>query len=96
MLTRAADRVAAPQRGESEVALPPRPRALTFLKSLEIFKRAGQRFLADDCMGLAQQIAYNSLLVQRRLSAREDSALAGVEQRLAEVERLLRSNLDSP
>jgi membrane protein len=35
---------------------------LTFRKSLEIFKRAGQRFLADDCMGLAQQIAYSSLL----------------------------------
>jgi membrane protein len=25
-------------------------------------KRAGQRFLADDCMGLAQQVAYSSLL----------------------------------
>ena len=37
-----------------------------------------------------------SLLVQRRLSAREESALAGVEDRLAEVERLLRSKLDSP
>ena len=37
-----------------------------------------------------------SLLVQRRLSAGEDSALVRVEERLAEVERLLRSKLDSP
>jgi membrane protein len=27
-----------------------------------VFKRAGKQFLADDCMGLAQQIAYSSLL----------------------------------
>ncbi len=37
-----------------------------------------------------------SLLVQRRLSAGEDSALVRVEERLGEVERLLRSKLDSP
>jgi membrane protein len=30
--------------------------------SVDIVKQAGQRFLADDCMGLAQQIAYSSLL----------------------------------
>jgi membrane protein len=35
---------------------------LTVRNSFEIFKHAGQRFLADDCMGLAQQIAYSSLL----------------------------------
>jgi membrane protein len=48
--------------GDGEVALPPRLRALTVRSSLEIAKRAGQRFLADDCMGLAQQVAYSSLL----------------------------------
>jgi voltage-gated potassium channel len=37
-----------------------------------------------------------SLLVQRRLPAPDDSSLARVEERLAEVERLLRSKLDSP
>jgi voltage-gated potassium channel len=37
-----------------------------------------------------------SLLVQRRLPDRDDSSLARVEERLAEVERLLRSKLDSP
>jgi voltage-gated potassium channel len=37
-----------------------------------------------------------SLLVQRRLPAQDDSSLARVEERLAEVERLLRSKLDSP
>jgi len=35
---------------------------LTVRSSLEILRQAGQRFLADDCMGLAQQIAYSSLL----------------------------------
>ena len=29
---------------------------------LTVFKRTGQRFLADDCLGLAKQIAYSSLL----------------------------------
>jgi voltage-gated potassium channel len=37
-----------------------------------------------------------SLLVQRRVAAQEDSSFARVEERLAEVERLLRSRLDSP
>ena len=37
-----------------------------------------------------------SLLVQRRLPGGDDSSLARVEERLAEVERLLRSKLDSP
>ena len=27
-----------------------------------MFKRAGKQFLADDCMGLAQQVAFSSLL----------------------------------
>ncbi len=37
-----------------------------------------------------------SLLVQRRLPTQDDSSLARVEERLGEVERLLRSKLDSP
>jgi voltage-gated potassium channel len=37
-----------------------------------------------------------SLLVQRRVATEVDSPLAQVEERLAEVERLLRSRLDSP
>lgn len=37
-----------------------------------------------------------SLLVQRRVGAQEDTSFARVEERLAEVERLLRSKLDSP
>jgi membrane protein len=35
---------------------------LTIRGSLAILKQAGQQFLADDCMGLAQQVAYSSLL----------------------------------
>jgi voltage-gated potassium channel len=37
-----------------------------------------------------------SLLVQRRIAARDESSLTRVEEQLAEVERLLRSKLDSP
>jgi voltage-gated potassium channel Kch len=37
-----------------------------------------------------------SLLVQRRVTAEEESSFARVEERLAEVEHLLRSKLDSP
>ena len=29
---------------------------------LDVLKRTGKEFLADDCMGLAQQIAFSSLL----------------------------------
>ena len=35
---------------------------MTAGKSVEILKQAGRRFLADDCMGLAQQVSYSSLL----------------------------------
>jgi membrane protein len=35
---------------------------LTFRRSIAIFKQAGRQFMADDCMGLAQQVAYSSLL----------------------------------
>ena len=38
-------------------------RALTVPRARStILKRAGQQFMADDCMGLAQQVAYSSLL----------------------------------
>ena len=37
-----------------------------------------------------------ALLVQRQIATSDDSSLARVEERLAEVERLLRSRLDSP
>jgi membrane protein len=35
---------------------------LTVRTWFDIFKQAGRRFMADDCMGLAQQVAYSSLL----------------------------------
>jgi membrane protein len=41
---------------------PPGPERLTAREWLEVFKRAGREFLADDCMGLAQQVAYSSML----------------------------------
>ena len=49
-------------RSNGEAAVPPRSRALTFRGSIAILKQAGQQFIADDCMGLAQQVAYSSLL----------------------------------
>jgi membrane protein len=41
---------------------PSGPERLTGREWLDVFKRAGKQFLADDCMGLSQQVAYNSLL----------------------------------
>ncbi|HET7128019.1 MAG TPA: YihY/virulence factor BrkB family protein [Gaiellaceae bacterium] len=35
---------------------------LTRADWLSVFKRTGSRFLADDCMGLSQQVAYSALL----------------------------------
>jgi membrane protein len=35
---------------------------LTAGEALGLVKRAGARFLADDCMGLAQEVAYSSML----------------------------------
>jgi membrane protein len=41
---------------------PPGPERFTAREWLGVFKRAGREFLADDCMGLAQQVAYSSML----------------------------------
>jgi membrane protein len=37
-------------------------RRFSFGEWLAVVKRSGKQFLADDCMGLAQQVAYSSLL----------------------------------
>lgn len=41
---------------------PQTPTRLRFGEWLDVLKRAAKGFLADDCMGLAQQVAYSSLL----------------------------------
>ena len=41
---------------------PSGPERLTFREWLDVFKRTGRQFMADDCMGLSQQVAYSSLL----------------------------------
>ena len=41
---------------------PATPQRLTRAEWLAVLKRTGKRFLADDCMGLSQQVAYSSLL----------------------------------
>ena len=43
-------------------APPKSPKRFAVREWLAIFKRTGKEFMADDCMGLAQQVAYSSLL----------------------------------
>jgi membrane protein len=48
---------------EAEVGrVPTGPHRLTAREWVAVFKRAGKDFLADDCLGLAQQVAFSSLL----------------------------------
>jgi membrane protein len=42
--------------------VPREPTKLSRAEWIAVFKRTFSRFLADDCMGLAQQVAYSSLL----------------------------------
>ncbi len=50
-------------RTRPETGKPPSgPQKLSAREWVAVFKRTFQQFLADDCMGLAQQIAYSSLL----------------------------------
>ena len=41
---------------------PPQPTRLSRAEWVAVFKRTFKEFMADDCMGLAQQVAYSSLL----------------------------------
>jgi len=41
---------------------PASPFRLSWGEWVDVFKRTGKQFLADDCMGLAQQVAFSSLL----------------------------------
>jgi membrane protein len=43
-------------------AAPAAPTRLGLREWVDVFKRAAKEFLDDDCMGLAQQVAFNSLL----------------------------------
>ena len=42
--------------------VPSGPHRLSAAEWIDVFKRTGKQFMADDCMGLAQQVAYSSLL----------------------------------
>jgi membrane protein len=42
--------------------VPPKPQRLARGEWVAVFKRTFKEFLGDDCMGLAQQVAYSSLL----------------------------------
>jgi membrane protein len=42
--------------------VPEGPHRLSAREWLAVFKRTGREFLADDCMGLSQQVAFSSLL----------------------------------
>jgi membrane protein len=41
---------------------PSGPERLSVREWIDVFKRTGREFMADDCMGLSQQVAYSSLL----------------------------------
>jgi membrane protein len=43
-------------------SVPAGPERLSAREWLEVLKRTGREFMADDCMGLSQQVAYSSLL----------------------------------
>ena len=47
---------------QAEGAAPPSPKKLSSNDWIDALKRSFSQFMADDCMGLAQQIAYSSLL----------------------------------
>ena len=48
---------------DADVGRPPSgPHRLSAREWLAVFKRTGKEFLADDCMGLSQQVAFSSLL----------------------------------
>ena len=50
-------------RKDPRTGTPPRsPLGLKWAEWLDVFKRTGKRFLADDCMGLSQQVAFSALL----------------------------------
>ena len=40
---------------------PSSPLQLSWREWLDVFKRTGKQFMADDCMGLGQQVAFSSL-----------------------------------
>jgi membrane protein len=42
--------------------VPSSPHRLSAAEWIDVFKRTGKQFMADDCIGLAQQVAYSSLL----------------------------------
>lgn len=59
----AASRSSAATDDGADVGHPPSgPERLTAHEWREVFKRAAKEFVADDCMGLAQQVAYSSML----------------------------------
>jgi len=42
--------------------VPPGPHRLSAREWLDVFKRTAKQFMADDCLGLGQQVAFSSLL----------------------------------
>jgi membrane protein len=48
---------------QADFGNPPKgPERLSSRDWLDVFRRTGRQFMADDCMGLAQQVAYSSML----------------------------------
>jgi membrane protein len=51
-----------PESPPAEVGHVPQPHKLSGGEWIAVFKRSFKEFMSDDCMGLAQQVAYSSLL----------------------------------
>jgi membrane protein len=52
----------ATELAEDVGTVPSGPQRLSAREWLNVFKRTFKQFLADDCMGLSQQVAFSSLL----------------------------------
>jgi membrane protein len=52
----------ATERDARDGRAPSGPERLSARDWVDVFKRTGKEFMADDCMGLSQQVAYSSLL----------------------------------
>lgn len=44
------------------MTIPPGPQRLSLGEWIQVLKRTGKEFMADDCVGLSQQIAFSSIL----------------------------------
>ena len=69
----------------TEGRAPSSPLQLSWREWLDVFKRTGKQFIADDCMGLGQQVAFSSLFAFLGVRAIKKGTPPVPEQALAEA-----------